>query len=315
MNFTLATASILLLLVPIVQPVDAATERLFAANVGHLVDARLDPLVNPGACASHVHSVFGNALFGADITPQMLLDPTGDWKDIKGKYNTTTSELIPNLSIYWAPSMYIVKHGVHHLVPSFARTYYRITLRSDGDTSRIHAFPPFLRMIVGDASRKIAWASEDVHRDNIRWTLRTINRNSTNYLHHGDWSYLVNNKDLANIDELELKLRFPECLAVNSCTGVPITESEDWRSHAAYISGWDHDRQSFCPKTHPYQIPMLDLEVRYKLDPIRELLGVDHVNDVSNWILSSGDKSGAGGHADFVNGWPTELMQNMIQNW
>lgn len=295
------------------QTAKAATERLFAANVGHLVDTRLDPLVNPGSCASHVHSVFGNALFGANITPQMLNDP--NWRDINGKYDTTTSELIPNLSMYWAPSLYIVKDGIHYLVPTFARPYYRITLRDDGDTSRIHAFPQFLRMIVGDASRKEAWKNDDTDRDNIRWTLRTINRSSTNYLQHGDWSYLVNNADLKSIDAVELKLIFPECLAVNSCTGEPITESEDWRSHATYISEWDKTRQSFCPKTHPYQIPKLDLEVRYKLDPMREMLGADHVNDVSNWILSTGDKSGAGGHADFVNGWPVELMENMIHNW
>lgn len=298
-----------------IQGTNAASERLFAANVGHLVDARLDPLVNPGTCASHVHSVFGNALFGADIAPEMLVDPSRNWRDLNDKYNLTTSELIPNLSMYWAPSLYIIKDGLYYLVPTFARPYYRITIRSDGDTSRIHAFPPFLRLIIGDASRKEAWTNDDSVRDNIRWTLRTINRVSTNYLQHGDWSYLVNNTDLGKIDAVELKLVFPECLAVNSCTGEPDTKSDDWRSHASYISGWDKQRHSFCPATHPYQIPRLDLEVRYMLDPMRELLGVDHVNDVSNWVLSTGDRSGAGGHADFVNGWPVELMENMIHNW
>lgn len=58
---------------------ESASERLFAANVGNLVDARLDPLVNPGTCSSHVHSVFGNAMFAADLTPEMLLDPTGEF--------------------------------------------------------------------------------------------------------------------------------------------------------------------------------------------------------------------------------------------
>lgn len=166
---------------------------------------------------------------------------------------------------------------------------------------------------MGDASRKSHWQDEETDRDDIRWTLRTINRGSTDYLQHGDWKYLENSDELPNIDAVEMKLQFPECLAIDA-NGDPLTGSPDWRSHAHYSIAWDRTRQSFCPESHPYQIPLLDLEVRYVLDPMRELLGVDHVNNVSNWVFSSGDKSGAGGHADFVNGWPTELMANMIAN-
>merc|ERR1711907_801584 len=60
--------------------------------------------------------------------------------------------------------------------------------------------------------------------------------------------------------------------------------------------------------------PRLDLETRYDLKPMRELLGDDVVNDVNNWRLSTGDDSGAGGHADFVSGWPQDLMRNVIAN-
>ena len=165
----------------------SASERLFSQNVGLLVDTRLDPLVNPGTCSYHVHSVYGNANFAATITPDMLLDD-GDWRNTNDKYNQTTSAFIPNLSMYWAPSLYILYEDMYHLVPSFARPYYRITLRGDGDASRVNPYPPFLRMIVGDASRKTVWAPWETDRDNIRWTLRTINRVDTDYLDHGDWS-------------------------------------------------------------------------------------------------------------------------------
>lgn len=123
----------------------SASERLFSQNVGLLADTRLDPLVNPGTCSSHVHSVYGNANFGATITPEMLLDNIdGDWRNTDGKYNQTTSAFIPNLSMYWAPSLYVLYEGMYHLVPSFARPYYRITLRGDGDASRVNPYPPFL---------------------------------------------------------------------------------------------------------------------------------------------------------------------------
>merc|ERR1719438_182302 len=74
------------------------TTKLFAQNIGHLVNTRLDPLVNPGTCSSHVHSVLGNAKFAAEVTPEMYAD--ADWRNSEGKYEQTTSELIPNLSSY-----------------------------------------------------------------------------------------------------------------------------------------------------------------------------------------------------------------------
>merc|ERR1712007_386067 len=101
-------------------------------------------------------------------------------------------------------------------------------------------------MIVGDASRKTAWAPWETDRDNIRWTLTTIN-------------------------QVEMKLHFPECLAVNE-DGTPITSSDNYRDHATYITGWDRSRNSYCPEDFPYQIPKLDLEVRYDLDHMREIL-------------------------------------------
>merc|ERR1719235_970425 len=82
------------------------TTKLFAQNVGWLVDTRLDPLVNPRTCSSHVHSVYGNAKFGSKIRKSFYKDD--DWEtNINDKYNQTTSEFIPNLSSYWVPSLYI----------------------------------------------------------------------------------------------------------------------------------------------------------------------------------------------------------------
>jgi hypothetical protein len=62
------------------------------------------------------------------------------------------------------------------------------------------------------------------------------------------------------------------------------------------------------------QIPRLDLEMRYDLSVLRKTLGADIVDDLANWRLSTGDASGAGGHADFVSGWPQDLIINVIAN-
>jgi len=291
--------------------VSAAKVKVFAQNVGLLVDTRLDPLVNPGTCSSHVHSVYGNAQFGATVEEDMFEDD--DWRNTEGKYNQTTSELTANLSSYWAPSMYIWDGQNYHLVPSQARPYYRIRVNG-GDRSSVHPFPKFLRLIVGDASQKTAWGPQDTDRDDIRWTLTTFNRRTTNYIEHGDWSYLLNNSDVANRDQVEMLLKFPDCLEIDA-NGTPKTESSGFRSHAAYsLKKYDSSRQSFCPISHPYQIPLLKLEVRYRIGDLRKRLGEGTVNDVRNWRLSTNDNSGAGAHADFISGWPQDMMENIIAN-
>jgi len=174
-------------------------------------------------------------------------------------------------------------------------------------------------MIVGDASRKTAWRSSETDRDNIRWTMRTLNRQTTNYLDNGDWSYLRNNPIVGQKDQVELNLHFPDCLAVDA-EGKPYSSSmeyngrTDHRDHAKYSTDYDSVRDSYCPASHPYQIIELNLEVRYELDKMRAIYGESVVNNVDNWRLSTGDASGAGGHADFVSGWPTELLENMISS-
>jgi hypothetical protein len=37
---------------------------MFASVTAFLVDTRLDPIVNPGSCSGHVHSVYGRGIAG-----------------------------------------------------------------------------------------------------------------------------------------------------------------------------------------------------------------------------------------------------------
>ena len=195
--------------------------------------------------------------------------------------------------------------GMYHIVPSFARNYYRI--KHPNDLSVVKPFPTFLQIVAGDASRTTPWHPAEEH-DNIRWTNRTFNRVDTNSSYHGDWSYLkaASVEDIGRMKQLEMKIHFPSCLQVRKDSGEPRTRANDHRRHAAYLDGLR------CPDSHPYHIPELDLEVRYELDKIREQIGDDVVNDTDNWILSNGDVTGASAHADFVAGWPEELMEIII---
>lgn len=295
---------------------NAVNTRLFATTNGHLVDARIDPIVNRNTCSGHVHSVYGNRKFDERVNKNDVTD--SNWRDDTGKEDQTTSNIIPNLSMYWAPSMYIYfpPNETYHLVPSFSRSYYR-AFHPPGNFTAIHPFPPFMRFVVGDASRKTPWGAAEVH-DDIRWTLTTHNRVTTNSIDHGDWLYLRDEPELPNRQELEMNVNFPDCLRLNN-QGAPARTSPNYRIHGEYSkppSQTDYDDpNAYCnPITYPYQVARLTLEVRYRIGEMRDVLGADVVNDIDNWYLSTGDNTGAGAHADFVNGWPTELMENIIVN-
>lgn len=279
----------------------ARNDLMFVSVNAHLVNTRLDPLTNRGTCSGHVHSVFGSASFSDTVKKRDVTDD--DWQDDTGKIDQTTSNVIPNKSMYWAPSMYILNpnDNMYYIVPTFTRAYYRI--KHPNDHSVIHPFPEFLRMIVGDASRMTEWSPNDEH-DAIRWTKRLENRGTTNPVEHGDWSYL-RTEGVAGLKQLEMNINFPTCLELKN-SGPPRTRSRNYRNHAAYANG------TTCPPDFPYHIPELNLEVRYELDEMRLILGADVVDNIDNWRLSTGDATGAGAHADFISGWPEDLMQQAI---
>lgn len=209
-----AISSVVAVLTP---STSARTTKLFAQNVGHIVDTRLE------TCSSHVHSVYCNAKFGKKLKKKMFQDKQWPDDESEEKYNQTTSELIPNLSWYWDEAS-----QRFHLTPSFARPYYPIEHTDSDDTrSTIRPYPDFLRLIVGDASRKQEWSADETNRDNIRWTLTTYNRRVTNWIDHGDWSYLKELDPSINAGriQVELLLKFPSCLKVDG-KGRPVTKSK-----------------------------------------------------------------------------------------
>ena len=102
---------------------------------------------------------------------------------------------------------------------------------------------------------------------------------------------------------------FPECISTDDL-GRPLLDSEDHRSHMAYV-----DRNADpCPASHSYRVPKINLEIRYELDRMVDSLGKDVVQNPSNWFLSTGDHSGAGAHADFIAGWDELVLEEAIRD-
>ena len=94
---------------------------------------------------------------------------------------------------------------------------------------------------------------------------------------------------------LVLGINFPECW--NGTT----LDSPDHMSHLAYASVPSLLRTyRTCPATHPVPIPALHMRVIYLTR-----------GDPANVELSSGGVYS--GHADFMNGWPAQKLQDLIE--
>jgi hypothetical protein len=104
-------------------------------------------------------------------------------------------------------------------------------------------------------------------------------------------------EDIGSMLQVEMNINFPNC--PEGRNGKPRTRPGNFRNHASYSKP---DNNLECPDDFPYCIPTLNLKVRYDRKAMRKILHADVVNNIDNWIISSGYSSGAGAHADFVSG-------------
>lgn len=70
------------------------------------MNARLDPIVNPGALSGHVHTVMGASNFNANSTGEELR-----------KSKCTTALIKGDMSAYWFPRLYFEDPKDGHFEP------------------------------------------------------------------------------------------------------------------------------------------------------------------------------------------------------
>ncbi|CCO31255.1 hypothetical protein BN14_05293 [Rhizoctonia solani AG-1 IB] len=64
-----------------------------------------------------------------------------------------------------------------------------------------------------------------------------------------------------------------------------------------------------CPASHPNKYPTIFLEHFYFPSPNQPYRGPNQ----DNWILSNGDPTGLNMHADFINGWDQDTLEQTMQ--
>lgn len=217
-----------------------------------LVIDRLDPLVSPGSIPSpHLHQIVGGNSFNASM------DPTTH--DLPTMSTCTSCTFSEDFSNYWTAVLYFrAQNGTYKRVPQFVSE----GLKGDGGITvyyiapyngktKVTAFTPGFRMLVGDATRTAPGSDPKVcHR-----CMPASGEPSHVNCASPDTQSLPKGFCAGGIRSV---ITFPTCWDGKN------TDSPDHRSHVAYpVSGSFDASTDKCPASHPVKIPQVMFEVMW----------------------------------------------------
>ncbi|EZF78275.1 hypothetical protein H105_00669 [Trichophyton soudanense CBS 452.61] len=263
---------------------------------GRLGLARMDPIVNPGELSPHAHAIHGGKNFDFKVTGDQLAES-----------DCTSCAVTQDKSAYWVPTLYFLHaNGTAELAEQLGGTLvYYLLYGKD-----IKAFPRGLRMVSGDTGLrdfpfvqpdppKSSWTKEEKTQSALGQ--KAIGFNCLNYASPPEASmYRHTFPERSFIDNtcangLRLEIMFP------SCWNGKDLDSKDHKSHVAYpseINGGD------CPEGFGTRLPTLFYETIWVTKPFAGMDG--------KFVISNGDPTGAGYHADFIEGWDDGVLQEAV---
>ncbi|KAL0945477.1 hypothetical protein HGRIS_000963 [Hohenbuehelia grisea] len=261
---------------------------------------RLDPLVSPGKVSSHAHSVVGGSNFGFETNTASL------------RQSKCTSVPIPqDKSNYWFPHLYFqwangsftsltggalwVAFDLTHLLYGPETLLLAVTdYLFDDKPGVTTAFPDDFRMLSGDPSLR-SYDSSSFAQQAVSFLCLDFNGKPTTY------SGLPN---VACPSGVRAQINFPSCWDGKN------TDSADHKSHVAFRSEGPDKGTCNDPK-FPVTLPRIFMEVYWATNPFDSVRG-QAMNKDQPFVFASGDPTGYGYHADFINGWDKGVLQNAV---
>lgn len=280
--------------------------------------ARDDPIVSPGQTASHIHQIMGGSGFSRSSTGADLL-----------KSECTNARVAGDMSNYWFPAMFF-KDPITGELESVPISYVNVYYHMDKTTDTIKAFPAGLSILVGDPTRRTApeggyTANLDPSLGpvgNVRWTCPRSSYEPPSWpldsdginagMGEGNNGIGFPFKDCDGYaSPLRGDIHFPSCYK-------PDVGLTDYKNNMAYPTS-DGNGNLNCAKGEIH-VPRLLLEVYFETSSIVPGKGFQDRWDHSSgkgpqpFLLSNGDTTGYGWHADFMAGWDEDVLQNIIDN-
>ncbi|KAI0774625.1 hypothetical protein BD413DRAFT_611651 [Trametes elegans] len=252
---------------------------------------RSDPLINPGNVGQHLHQV-GAFDF---VMP--------DGMDLQAESTCSSCSIVENKSNYWTPTLYYRSptNGTFVRVPQAPGpltgspnagmvVYY---IQTGGTTK---AFPKGFRMISGDPWLRSYDASID---DSRSITFRCLQPNDASG--NGPETHGLPTTPCAG--GIRSQINFPTCWDGKNL------DSPNHKDHARYaINASFGDFGQGCPPTHPIQLPLLYLETYWDTTAFNS----GWQNGQQPFVWSMGDPTGYGYHADYMMGWPEDVLQQAM---